>query len=442
MIEYKQEQVREGQKAIWPYDSHYSVEKPTKNGYLLAWKYKNTTYYPPFTDASSSPFGPIDNDTNIYAVWEQVSLISRCGNTDVSYDGINNFEFTYYAKTENGKEIADNIDFEDITDINFVKIDFDTEPSSATTNVISTQNGQNNVKRVNILPNYEMYEKYYTFRVYTDNYGNRMYSNDITIVQRKSEYELEYNGETPVQESNNHEIVSPSIVPDDTGNSWVEKEIDHFGGDLYITAVSTRNGDYYDSLTLSGLSSWITLLTQRPTAQGNNVGAFKINISPFTTHSVYKVNNDFIQNDTRVSNIIYLTQNISNNSLKFKVKQICDLPHILISFGIYNHKNTNVDINNIQIELVVQNVTHTITFRNSNNSAIFTNIISNPSDDPNINQHFICSLYNYFDNATVTSIKYSEDGTTTSLFVVKDASNTVLSNFPLDENETYKLIIN
>jgi uncharacterized repeat protein (TIGR02543 family) len=71
MAIYKEEDVVKGEKALWPWMSDYS--QPTKEGYVFdGWEYNGETYKPPFNaNPTLSPFGPVNGNVNVYAIWKK-----------------------------------------------------------------------------------------------------------------------------------------------------------------------------------------------------------------------------------------------------------------------------------------------------------------------------------------------------------------------------------
>ena len=71
MAIYKTEDVVKGENAIWPWMSDY--RQPTKSGYdFVGWEYNGTTYKPPFSGSPmASPFGPINGNAEVYAIWKK-----------------------------------------------------------------------------------------------------------------------------------------------------------------------------------------------------------------------------------------------------------------------------------------------------------------------------------------------------------------------------------
>lgn len=71
MATYKTEEVVKGENAIWPWMPDY--KQPTKSGYdFVGWEYNGTTYTPPFSGSPmASPFGPINGNAEIYAIWKK-----------------------------------------------------------------------------------------------------------------------------------------------------------------------------------------------------------------------------------------------------------------------------------------------------------------------------------------------------------------------------------
>lgn len=92
------EQVREGEKARYPFKSEY--EEPTLDSYLfVGWKYKGTIYEPnQYASEASNPFGPITENTDILAMWSQVRVFCIPDKTIIGYEG-GQIKIMYYAVT-------------------------------------------------------------------------------------------------------------------------------------------------------------------------------------------------------------------------------------------------------------------------------------------------------------------------------------------------------
>ena len=92
------EQVREGEKARYPFKSEY--EEPTLESYLfVGWKYNGTIYEPnQYASEASNPFGPIIENTDILAMWSQIRVFCIPDKTLIGYEG-GQIKIMYYAVT-------------------------------------------------------------------------------------------------------------------------------------------------------------------------------------------------------------------------------------------------------------------------------------------------------------------------------------------------------
>lgn len=92
------EQVREGEKARYPFKSEY--EEPTLESYLfVGWKYNGTIYEPnQYASEASNPFGPIIENTDILAMWSQIRVFCIPDKTIIGYEG-GQIKIMYYAVT-------------------------------------------------------------------------------------------------------------------------------------------------------------------------------------------------------------------------------------------------------------------------------------------------------------------------------------------------------
>lgn len=96
-----------GKKARWPYDTSLTSEKlyntvmanlkQQKAGYIFeGWRYKENIYPEPFDNESENHFGPITEDTNIYAVWSKINVY--CASDTLVVDFNENYvNINYYA---------------------------------------------------------------------------------------------------------------------------------------------------------------------------------------------------------------------------------------------------------------------------------------------------------------------------------------------------------
>lgn len=106
------ESIRNGEKARWPYDTSLPLSeryntvmnsvKQAKNGYLFeGWRYNGTIYKEPFQNEETNPFGPINEDIEIMAMWSRIFVYCvRIPNVAVPYSG-GNVSVTYYAVVGN-----------------------------------------------------------------------------------------------------------------------------------------------------------------------------------------------------------------------------------------------------------------------------------------------------------------------------------------------------
>lgn len=152
------EQVREGEKARYPFKSEY--EEPTLDSYLfVGWKYKGTIYEPnQYASEASNPFGPITENTDILAMWSQVRVFCIPDKTIIGYEG-GQIKIMYYAVTS---RVVTSNDVEKqffpprVNPIQY-RIDSDTEVSGqyrmCTINV--TQNNDNEGRKLRVAATYK-----------------------------------------------------------------------------------------------------------------------------------------------------------------------------------------------------------------------------------------------------------------------------------------------
>ena len=98
-----------GKKARWPYDTSLSSAelyntvmtnlKQQKVGYIFkGWRYNGQIYAEPFDDESTNPFGPITENTDIYAVWSKINVYCTTDKPVVVYEG-DTVKVFYHAVT-------------------------------------------------------------------------------------------------------------------------------------------------------------------------------------------------------------------------------------------------------------------------------------------------------------------------------------------------------
>lgn len=98
-----------GKKARWPYDTSLSSAelyntvmtnlKQQKVGYIFeGWRYNGQIYAEPFDNESTNPFGPITEDTDIYAVWSKINVYCTTDKPVVVYEG-DTVKVFYHAVT-------------------------------------------------------------------------------------------------------------------------------------------------------------------------------------------------------------------------------------------------------------------------------------------------------------------------------------------------------
>jgi len=179
----KTEKVNEGQKARYPYSDEY--ETPQKQGYVFdGWKFNGQVMHPPFNDETQNPFGPINGDTNITAVWDKIDSL-HCETTryTLTCDGEDLREdrtlVSYWLSTVSGKTIAEGVEIEPVVDS-----DVEQYPIYIISGDDRVENGKN-IRALFVAPNEDSHEKYYKFKAVTnaDIYGIQMESDVITLVQ-------------------------------------------------------------------------------------------------------------------------------------------------------------------------------------------------------------------------------------------------------------------
>ena len=173
------EQVREGEKAHWPFDSSYN--EPSRTGYLFeGWKYKNRTYTPQeYSSEANNPFGPItENNTDIFGVWDKLTIHADSNHLTISGDGDTDADPTklsYWISSDGGKMITQDVTLEEVAiDSGISKINF--------TDVGTSVVGNKNVATKKATANDSEDSKYYRFRAKTTKYGG-MQSDVIEIEQ-------------------------------------------------------------------------------------------------------------------------------------------------------------------------------------------------------------------------------------------------------------------
>lgn len=70
MVVLKTETVKGGQRARWPYDPSYQEPTSSDGRIFVGWSFKGKTYKPPFDNETRNPFGPINSNIEISAVWK------------------------------------------------------------------------------------------------------------------------------------------------------------------------------------------------------------------------------------------------------------------------------------------------------------------------------------------------------------------------------------
>ena len=132
------ETIRNGEKARWPYDTSLSSDKlygtvmnnvkQAKSGYSFeGWKYNNTIYKEPFQNEQTdpNPFGPINEDTEIMAMWSKIFVYCvRIPDEVVPYEG-GNVIVTYYAVVGNQIVIFGGSNAESLLNFDFMMINVD-----------------------------------------------------------------------------------------------------------------------------------------------------------------------------------------------------------------------------------------------------------------------------------------------------------------------------
>ena len=139
-------------KARWPYDTSLSSAelyntvmtnlKQQKVGYIFeGWRYKGQIYAEPFDNESTNPFGPITEDTDIYAVWSKINVYCTSDTLVVDFNE-NYVNINYYALGN--------------TFITSDEVTLTIVPSETTASyqiVSDTVSGNNRVCRIKINPN-------------------------------------------------------------------------------------------------------------------------------------------------------------------------------------------------------------------------------------------------------------------------------------------------
>ena len=173
------EQVREGgNKAQWPFESSYT--DPVRTGYLFeGWKYKNRVYTPQeYSSQSNNPFGPITEDTDIFGVWDKLTIHAATNHTFIGGDGDTDADPTklsYWISSEKGKMITQDVVLEEVSlDSGMLKISFENVGTSVVDN--------KNVATKKAVANDSEDSRYYRFRAKTNKYGG-MQSDVIEIEQ-------------------------------------------------------------------------------------------------------------------------------------------------------------------------------------------------------------------------------------------------------------------
>lgn len=160
---YCTEIVEDGEKAKWVVNgiSDKPYSEPTKTGYLFdGWKFDGTTYSPPY-NASSNPFGPITEATDIKAVWDKLNIYADTNHTLISGDGDSDTDLTklyYWVQSVKGTKITSGVTIEDVAlDEDELPIVFD---GSGSTAVVDNKN----VKTVKVAENNINKPRYYRFK--------------------------------------------------------------------------------------------------------------------------------------------------------------------------------------------------------------------------------------------------------------------------------------
>jgi len=160
---YCTEIVEDGEKAKWAVNgiSDEPYSEPTKTGYLFdGWKFDGTTYSPPY-NASSNPFGPITEATDIKAVWDKLNIYADTNHTLISGDGDSDTDLTklyYWVQSVKGTKITSGVTIEDVAlDEDELPIVFD---GSGSTAVVDNKN----VKTVKVAENDINKPRYYRFK--------------------------------------------------------------------------------------------------------------------------------------------------------------------------------------------------------------------------------------------------------------------------------------
>lgn len=177
---FKEEEVIEGEKARWPYTSDYA--EPSKTGYSFeGWKYNGRIYNKSeYQNEQNNPFGPINGDTTISAMWDRMLIKADVNHRLISGDGDTAPDLTKitgWLTGNSGRVIGDGVGIYDVPlESGKSPIQFRTISSgidNATHKFYVIKEAQANDTNQS---------KYYKFRAETNNYGG-MESNIIEIEQ-------------------------------------------------------------------------------------------------------------------------------------------------------------------------------------------------------------------------------------------------------------------
>lgn len=174
----KTELVDKGKYARYPYTKDYV--QPTKTGKtFVGWKYNNVVYKPTdYAIEANNPFGPINGDTNIYAVWEDEVLgVVKAGTNRTIIDAIgdsnDNPTKLYYWYEQASGNVTSGVTIEECSlDSGMTRIEFDEIGTPTTEN-------NKNLKKIKIRQNTTNEKRFYRFRA---KYNNQ-YSEVVEITQ-------------------------------------------------------------------------------------------------------------------------------------------------------------------------------------------------------------------------------------------------------------------
>lgn len=174
----KTELVDKGKYARYPYMKDYV--QPTKTGKIfVGWKYNNHVYTPTdYAIEKNNPFGPINGDTNIYAVWEDEVLgVVKAGTNRTIIDAIgdsnDNPTKLYYWYEQASGNVTSGVTIEECSlDSGMTRIEFDEIGTPTTEN-------NKNLKKIKIRQNTTNEKRFYRFRA---KYNNQ-YSEVVEITQ-------------------------------------------------------------------------------------------------------------------------------------------------------------------------------------------------------------------------------------------------------------------